>query len=135
MYQYGNVAVQYQKVQQQRSNIRPKKQQQPQRNPEPKRFSTLEKITYLLSVILVVAVLGYILSLKASVAQINYEVQVLEKAKADIEEQNAELRLQVAELSSPERILDIAVNQLGLVRKDTPVKILSVGERRNQSRE
>lgn len=133
MYQYGNVAFKYKKKQQQVSGTQNRKQ--PQHHPEPKRFSALEKLIYLLSVVFVIGVLGYILSLKATIAQINYEVQALERSKADIEERNAELQLQVAELSSPERILDIAINKLGLNIKETPVKILSVGEKKNAHRE
>lgn len=135
MYQYGNVAVKYQKENQKRPNIYKQPQKRnPQMNknrpqPEqqagaPKKIAAGEKILYLLGIMVAVTVLCMLLMNHASLAQINYEVQFLERELVTIQDRNDELRTEVAELSSPDRILSIARDG-GLHENESLVKVLS----------
>lgn len=136
MYQYGNVAAKYQKENKNRPNI----YKQPNRIPQPKKKPNVqiqqqaapkqkiiasEKIIYLLGIILVVATLCLLLMGRATIVELNYEVQFLEKEYVTIHDRNSELRTEVAKLSSPDRILDIARNVWGLEVNESPVKVLS----------
>ncbi|GAA0364577.1 cell division protein FtsL [Bacillus horti] len=138
MYQYGNVAVKYRKEQKNRPNIykqpkkvpqtQPKKQIRGQQSKKPlakKNILAGEKILYILGVILIVGALFILLGGNASIAQMNYETQFLEREIVTLSERNDELRVEIAELSSPERILTIAREEWGLEVNESPVKVLS----------
>jgi cell division protein FtsL len=126
MYQYGNVAVQYQKEKQRKPiNKRNQQQQQPQKNPVRSVFSTGEKLLYILSIIVVVAVLSSLLMRMATISQYNYEIQSMEKETAQIEERISNLQLEVATLSSPERIIKLAQEEWGMALNESTVRILS----------
>jgi|GEM_PF-2698164 len=133
MYQYGNVAVKYQKE----KKIKPKQRQvlnhQPieQKNPvtkqvvhtQRKTFSTGEKLLYIFSVIGAVILLSFILQGYSTISQLNYEVQSMEAELKTIHEQNTNLQLIVAEYSSPDRIITIAKRELGMTEKNPNVKV------------
>ncbi|WP_025028061.1 cell division protein FtsL [Caldalkalibacillus mannanilyticus] len=133
MYQYGNVAVQYQKE----KKIRPKQRhsnQPPKQQPKPNKqqhvssqrkiLSSGEKLLYIACIIGIVVLLSMLLSRYATITQLNYEIQALEKEVKTIEEVNMNLELIVAEYSSPERIRKVAQEELGMVEKNPNVKVL-----------
>lgn len=130
MYQYGNVAVQYQNHKRRKLQPKRKQQKRPEHRPAPQKssgvgISTGEKVLYILTIFLVVAVLSALLTANASISQMNYEIQHLEREVALIEEQNANLQLEITALSSPDRIIDIATNELGMMMRDSTVRIMS----------
>jgi cell division protein FtsL len=125
MYQYGNVAVQYQKEKDRKPNTNGNQNRQPQKNPVRLGISPREKIVYIFSIIIVVAVLSLLLMQMASVSQFNYEIQSLEKEITQIEERNSNLQLEVANLSAPERIIKLAQEEWGMSLNKSTVKILS----------
>ncbi|WP_164984852.1 cell division protein FtsL [Ammoniphilus sp. CFH 90114] len=119
---YGNLAVQLNQERKQ------------QRVSEPKQTSKVsvrysipleEKLLYLLSVIVIVCISGFILSRYALISQYNYEIENTKQAMIQMQEQNSSLKLKVDELSKRERILDIAQRELGMTMKDSTVRVLS----------
>ncbi|MBE3554751.1 MAG: cell division protein FtsL [Thermicanus sp.] len=89
-----------------------------------------EKLAYLLLLAAMVVVAGFILSRYAMIAGENYQIEKMKREIADLEKESEVLRIQVAELSSPERILQIA-NDMGLTRRDgnvATVKIAGLGK-------
>jgi cell division protein FtsL len=129
MYQYGNVAVQYQKEKQKKpinkQNQQQHQHQQPHRNPVRPVISTGEKLLYILSIIVVVAVLSSLLMRMATISQYNYEIQSMERETAQIEERISNLQLEVATLSAPERIIKLAQDEWGMELNESTVRILS----------
>jgi cell division protein FtsL len=127
MYQYGNVAVQYQKERQRKPIYRQNKQhqQQPQKQPIKSVISTGEKLLYILTIIIVVAVLSSLLMRMATISQYNYEIQSMERETAQIEERISNLQLEVATLSAPERIIKLAQEEWGMELNESTVRILS----------
>lgn len=135
MYQYGNVAVQYQNEKRRSPEIHRKQKQQPKAAPVRHGISAGEKMLYILVIIIVVAVLSVLLTRYATISQLNYESQYLEKESVKIEERNAILHLEVASLSSPERIIAIAQEE-GMTHNKSTVRILShpsVPEKRTEN--
>lgn len=120
MYQYGNVAVQYKK----RPEKHREQRQQPKVAPVRHGISTGEKLLYILFIIIVVTVLSVLLTRYATISQLNYEAQYLEKESVKIEERNSTLQLEVASLSAPERIIAIAQEE-GMTLNKSTVRILS----------
>ncbi|CCQ98185.1 exported hypothetical protein [[Clostridium] ultunense Esp] len=84
-----------------------------------------EKLAYLLLLAAMVVVAGFILSRYAMIAEENYQIEKMKREIADIEKESEVLRIQVAELSSPERILKIA-NEMGLTRRDGNVATVKI---------
>lgn len=129
MYQYGNVAVQYQKEKQRKPtsnrNQQQHQNQQPQSNPVRSVISPGEKLLYIFSVVVIVAVLSLLLMRVATLSQYNYEIQSMERETAQIEERNSNLQLEVAALSAPERIIKLAQEESGMTLSESTVKILS----------
>lgn len=124
MYQYGNVAVQYQNEKKKRPEKYREKRQQPKVAPVRHGISTGEKLLYILFIIIVVTVLSVLLTRYATISQLNYEAQYLEKESVKIEERNSTLQLEVASLSAPERIIAIAQEE-GMTLDKSTVRILS----------
>lgn len=124
MYQYGNVAVQYQNEKKKRPEKHRKQSQQPKVAPVRHGISTGEKLLYILFIIIVVTVLSVLLTRYATISQLNYEAQYLEKESVKIEERNSTLQLEVASLSAPERIIAIAQEE-GMTLNKSTVRILS----------
>lgn len=84
-----------------------------------------EKLTYLLLVVLFVAISGVLLSRYAYVAELNYKVLGAKSEIANMEKEIELLQLKVAELSSPDRILKIA-EEMGLTQQEGNVKTVRV---------
>lgn len=124
MYQYGNVAVQYQNEKKKRPEKHREQRQQPKVAPVRHGISTGEKLLYILFIIIVVTVLSVLLTRYATISQLNYEAQYLEKESVKIEERNSTLQLEVASLSAPERIIAIAQEE-GMTLNKSTVRILS----------
>ncbi|WP_202076970.1 cell division protein FtsL [Caldalkalibacillus salinus] len=135
MYQYGNVATQYQKEHKKRVNPTHQKRPQTQPHSSPKGMTTGEKVLYLLTVIIVVTVSSLLLMRSATISQLSYDIQTLEREVVNIEDQNAALSLEVAELSSPERIERIAREEWGLSLTESTVRILPTPPFTSQDRQ
>lgn len=123
-HQYGNLAVQMnqQPVQQRKQ---PQKQPNQRKGASPYGIPMEEKLLYLLSVIVVVCVSGFILSRYAAISQMNYEIEEMKMTIQQTEELNASLKLKVDELSKRERILKIAQEELGMTSQNGAVRVLS----------
>lgn len=96
---------------------------QPSRRREPARLPFL-----LFSLIVATAMVLLLVSAHALVAQGAFRMSELERSARDLEQEHAELRLELAELSSPERIAK-AARKAGLVLPER-VEILAVGGKR-----
>ncbi|EGL82167.1 cell division protein FtsL [Caldalkalibacillus thermarum TA2.A1] len=132
MYQYGNVAVKYQNEKRNKHLSRQQHKQEPkqppQHQPHPQGQSLLssrEKMLYLFAVLIVIAALSLLMARGALLTEMNYELQALERELEQLEENNAKLEVEVIQLSSPERILAIAQNELGMDMRERTVKVLS----------
>lgn len=137
MYQYGNLAREYQQQKtylpdqrQQRNRIQPKqiepkREQRPQQQVQHKSLLTpVEKGVYLIFAVMILAVLGVMVMNSATISQLSYEAQFLERELTNIEERNSELRLQIAQNSSPDRIKEVAEKNGLLV--GSQVRVLSI---------
>ncbi|WP_167577582.1 cell division protein FtsL [Ammoniphilus sp. YIM 78166] len=120
--QYGNLAVQINREREQQRVNPPR-----QAAKVSVRYSIPleEKLLYLLSVIVIVCISGFILSRYALISQYNYEIENTKEAIIQTQEQNTSMKLKVDELSKRERILQIAQNELGMTMKNSTVRVLS----------
>lgn len=118
---YGNLAVKLNQTERQKTS----QQSKPvKREKHSYGISVQEKLLYLLSIIVIVCILGFIISRYSLVSQLNYQIEKTKDSVNNIQEQNSSLKLKVDELSKRERILDIAQRELGMTAKDN-VKVLS----------
>lgn len=147
MYQYGNVAVKYRQQQRRvptrnytyalpqshtkRTKAVPQPGVQSNTNALPRKsvFSSTEKITYLTAVLFIIGTLCYLMAQSAAISQTSYDLQTIEKDLAQIVVQNDHLEQEVMALSTPERILQIAQQELGMQAEASKVKILSFRSR------
>ncbi|RKD24093.1 cell division protein FtsL [Ammoniphilus oxalaticus] len=119
-HQYGNLAVQLNQQQ-----VQPRVEQPNRKEPvSPYGIPIDEKLLYLLSVIVIVCISGFILSRYALISQMNYEVEGMKVAINETQEQNSSLKLKVDELSKRERILKIAQEELGMTSNNSTVRVL-----------
>ena len=81
--------------------------------------------------VLVVAGLMVYVGGKVQIMRLGYQIDELEKQKQDLERANRALQIEASSLSSPGRIEEIAVKQLGMVK---PAKENIVVVRRMQAR-
>ncbi|MFT7473432.1 MAG: cell division protein FtsL [Verrucomicrobiales bacterium] len=73
------------------------------------------------SVVAIVVVFGSLLGIvvvQTFIVQNRVQLDAVTSDLVEVRERNQQLRLQVIELEAPERILDTAVNRLGMVRPD-----------------
>ncbi len=84
-----------------------------------------EKMFYLFSVIFIVVLASVVISGYAQLAEYNYSIQKVEKSITDIKKENEELEIEIASLSSPDRILEIAQNKLEMSLNEEQVIVLS----------
>ena len=122
-HQYGNLAV---KVNQQQ--VQPKTKQATVKKPLPMQSYGMpieEKLLYLLSVVVIVCISGFILSRYALISQMNYEIEKMKVTINQTQEDNSSLKLKVDELNKRERILKIAQEELGMTSKNSTVRVLS----------
>ncbi|MDQ0339215.1 cell division protein FtsL [Caldalkalibacillus uzonensis] len=132
MYQYGNVAVKYQNENRNRRLNNQQKQQEPKQTSHHQSktkgqslLASREKMLSVFAVLIVIATLSLLMARGAMLSEMNYELQALERELEKLEETNAKLEVEVIQLSSPERILAIAQNELGMSMQERTVKILS----------
>lgn len=118
-YTYGNLAV--------------KQKQKEQRQYSPKQTATTrkavisvrEKLLYLFIVLLCVTISGVIISRYAQIYEYSYRINGIEQQINEIASENENLRLQIAELRAPERIMDIAMNQYGMKADEQRTEMIS----------
>lgn len=84
-----------------------------------------EKLFYLFSVIFIVSLAGIVISGYALIAEYNYSAQKLEKSISDIKKENEQIQIKIAELSSPDRIIQIAQNELGMNINEQQIIVIS----------
>lgn len=84
-----------------------------------------EKLTYLLSVVIIVAVAGVLLSKYALLAETNYRVQEVKADIAGMQKEIDLLQIEVARLSAPDRIMAVA-EEMGLTQREGNVKTVKV---------
>lgn len=111
----GNLARQYDN---ETSNINIK---QAKNKVMPKR----EKLFFIFSVLFVVLLSGIIISGYAQITELNYEAQKVEKSITSMNEENENLQRKIAELSTPERILKIARDELGMSLNEKQVLVIT----------
>jgi cell division protein FtsL len=75
---------------------------------------TLDKIILLIVVALAIAISGVSVSKFVTVSELNYTKQDLQSQIINYREANSILEMKIAELSSPERIYEIAFNDIGM---------------------
>lgn len=119
---YGNLAV---KMNQERQQIQPPEKKETSRVQVKYGIPVEEKLLYLLSVIVIVCISGFILSRYALISQYNYQIEANKEIVKKTQEQNSSLKLKIDELSKRERILDIAQRELGMTNKNSTVRVLS----------
>jgi len=119
--QYGNLAVQIKQEQ----TLETKKKSKVEKVAVKYGIPVEEKLLYLLSVIMVVCISGFILSRYALISQFNYDIENTKEVINSMHEENSSLRLKIDELSKRERILDIAQRELGMTMKNSTVRVLS----------
>lgn len=69
-----------------------------------------------LIVLFITAALILYVTGKVSIVRLGYRIEALEREKKDLERANRALRIEASSLSSPDRIEEIAVKRLGMVR-------------------
>lgn len=80
-------------------------------------IKTREKMLYLLIVLSCVAIACAIIARYSQIAEYNFQVQTMKHQIESMSEENNYLRLQIAEKSSPERILS-AAQKMGMIRSE-----------------
>ncbi|MGJ9381311.1 MULTISPECIES: cell division protein FtsL [Salipaludibacillus] len=83
-----------------------------------------EKLIYMITAGVIVFTLYLILSNYATIYSANHHIEQNQTSISELESVNDGLSLQVKELSDPERILDIAQNDLGMKLNDQSVKVI-----------
>ena len=89
-----------------------------------KPISKGEKTLYMLTLIGVVFATYLVLSAYASTYIANKEIHQLQTSINEQVQKNEALRLQVTELSAPDRILKIATEELGMTLNDQNVRVV-----------
>ena len=84
-----------------------------------------EKIFYLFAVIFIAGLASVVISGYAQIAEYNYSIQKIKNSIVEINKYTDQLQIEIAELSSPERIIDIAQNKLGMTLNEKQVIVLS----------
>lgn len=119
---YGNLAV---KLNQEKTQSRVIEQKQAVKTSVRHSIPMEEKLLYLLSVMVIVCISGFILSRYAFISQMNYKIENIKENTVKTQEENSSLKLKVDELSKRERILEIAQRELGMTMKNSTVRVLS----------
>lgn len=123
---YGNLALKPQETREPKPLPRPKKKKVTIHYALPLK----EKLAYLLLLGAMVIVAGLILSRYALIAEENYQIEKIKQEITDIQKENELLRLQIAESSSPDRILKIA-KEMGLTKQDGNVATVKIAGTEN----
>ncbi|WP_078554859.1 cell division protein FtsL [Bacillus alkalicellulosilyticus] len=117
----SNVARQYQLPKEKKQQVQ---QQKPVTPKVRKKITKGEKgIIAMMFLAFTCAVLFFVVN-QVSTYAVNRDIHVLEQSILQQEQVNDGLRLQVIELSRPDRILDIATEELGMSLDDNKVKVI-----------
>lgn len=84
-----------------------------------------EKLSYLLLVVVFVAISGILLSKYALLAETNYKVQAVKAKITNVQKEIDLLQIEVARLSSPDRIETVA-QEMGLTQREGNVKTVRI---------
>ncbi|WP_196594404.1 cell division protein FtsL [Pectinatus sottacetonis] len=107
-YTYGNLA-------ENTAEKRHKKPVRDIRHYKTKQLNTKLRSQCLLLVVVVAAMAMFIIFRNSAAVNQGYQLVKMKSEVASLEQQNARLRLDIAQLKSPERIRNIAINELGMV--------------------
>lgn len=77
-------------------------------------LQTFDKLIVLIVLALAVAASGISVSRYVVAAELNYQKQELQSQILTYKEANTQIEMKIAELSSPERIYEIAINDIGM---------------------
>jgi cell division protein FtsL len=69
-----------------------------------------------LIILLVITGLMLYVGGKVKIVRLGYQIEALERERKDLERANRSLRIEASSLSSPQRIEEIAIKRLGMVR-------------------
>ncbi|MGD9677914.1 MAG: cell division protein FtsL [Vulcanibacillus sp.] len=84
-----------------------------------------EKLAYIMLIIVLVILAGMVISGYAILAENNYKIQELKNSIILINKESENLEMEIAELSSPSRILRIAQEELGMTLDESRIIVLS----------
>jgi cell division protein FtsL len=85
-----------------------------------------EKLLYLFSILIFVVVSGILVSRVAESYEYNYKIQEIQSQMETVSEEITTLQLQVSELQAPERIVEKAMTELGMVPSESQVLISEI---------
>jgi len=125
MYYYGNLAVNPERKQAEPS---PRRQTKPSPSPRRRSIPVGEKLLYLFTVFLFVAVASFILYRYAELYRLNKEIQTTKAEYETLEDDSKELQRQIDQLRDPSRIRELAL-QYGLQPLDqAPITLSPSGD-------
>ncbi|MED3660310.1 cell division protein FtsL [Ureibacillus sp. FSL K6-8385] len=106
-------------------NQQPSIQSNTKKHPKKQRniITAKEKFLYILFVVIIATLSVLFLHKQSAIQQTTIEIQKIEKEIAEIKKQNVDLKVQVNELSTYERIWEKA-NSLGLTLNEDNVKVV-----------
>lgn len=81
-----------------------------------------EKMLYFVLIAIMVSVSGLILTRYALISQYNYEIQKNSAQVVELHQANETLEVKIDQLSNPERIKQIAENQLGMTAQEDAIR-------------
>ncbi|MBN8207376.1 cell division protein FtsL [Bacillus sp. NTK071] len=120
----SNLAYKYQQQQTQKKQVEVKQQSV---YIERGRITKGEKLLWMMLVLAFVTASIFMVSNYASIYNLNTSIQKVESEQRAQLKQNEELQVQVTELSAPDRIMDIAQNELGMKLNDQNVEVVNKG--------
>ncbi|TKD71753.1 cell division protein FtsL [Pseudalkalibacillus hwajinpoensis] len=91
------------------------------------RITKGEKLLWMMLVLAFVTASIFMVSNYASIYNLNTSIQQVESEQRAQLKQNEELQVKVTELSAPDRIMDIAQNELGMKLNDQNVEVVNKG--------
>lgn len=116
-YIHGNVVVK------ERYDDRPIQREAKRKEVKRKAIPSSEKLLYLFSILIIVVVSGILLSRVAEGYEMSYKIQEIQSQMESLSEENSTLQLEIDKLQAPERIMDIAKNQLGMVQSESQIHL------------
>ncbi|MDP4553101.1 cell division protein FtsL [Alkalihalobacillus macyae] len=120
----SNLAYKYQQQQTQKKQVEVK---QKAVYIERGRITKGEKLLWMMLVLAFVAASIFMVSNYASIYNLNTNIQQVESEQRAQIKQNEELQVKVSGLSAPDRIMDIAQNELGMKLNDQNVEVVNKG--------
>ena len=91
------------------------------------RITKGEKLLWMMLVLSFVAASIFMVSNYASIYNLSTSIQQVESEQRAQMKQNEELQVKVSGLSAPDRIMDIAQNELGMKLNDQNVEVVNKG--------